>query len=376
MTSKWNLLALGLILYAAPGHAVNTSAADTAGSSSAPASVDLADLRCEYLQDPLGIDVRQPRLSWRLAAKDAAARGLRQTAYRVLVGSSLDRLAKDEGDRWDSGDVASSQSVHVVYAGSPLASRVECFWKVRVRDQDGKLSAWSQPARWSMGLLEPGDWQASWIGADAVFVRRPGWPIPDNTMPDPWFRKPFTLDAAPARAMLYVASIGYHEVYVNGRKVGDTLLAPPPRTTRSGPATAPMTSPSTCTPAPTCSAYGWAPPGRSSRPTAATTGPPAPSCWRRPRSSCPGLPRARMPMLRKAASRSPLVVQASRLHFWAGGTPAPQAAPRSALVVQASRLHFWAGGTPAPQAASRSALVVQASRLHFWAGGTPAPQAA
>ena len=226
MTSKWNLLALGLILYAAPGHAVNTSAADTAGSSSAPASVDLADLRCEYLQDPLGIDVRQPRLSWRLAAKDAAARGLRQTAYRVLVGSSLDRLAKDEGDRWDSGDVASSQSVHVVYAGSPLASRVECFWKVRVRDQDGKLSAWSQPARWSMGLLEPGDWQASWIGADAVFVRRPGWPIPDNTMPDPWFRKPFTLDAAPARAMLYVASIGYHEVYVNGRKVGDTLLAP------------------------------------------------------------------------------------------------------------------------------------------------------
>jgi alpha-L-rhamnosidase len=192
----------------------------------AAASVDVADLRCEYLKDPLGIDVAQPRLSWRLTAKGAAARGLRQTAYRILVGSSPQRLAKDEGDLWDSGEVASSQSVHVVYAGRPLASRVPCFWKVRVRDQAGAPSAWSEPACWSMGLLEPRDWEAKWIGTDAVHVRRRGWPIPDNTMPDPWFRKQFTLDAAPARAMLYVASIGYHEVYVNGRKVGNTVLAP------------------------------------------------------------------------------------------------------------------------------------------------------
>ncbi len=220
MTTKLSLLIASLILLAAPARA-----ADTAAPAAAAASVNLADLRCEYLRDPLGIDVPQPRLSWRLTAQDAAARGLRQTAYRILVGSSLDRLAGDAGDLWDSGEAASSQSAHVVYAGKPLAARAECFWKVRVRDQDGKLSAWSEPARWSMGLLEPGDWQAKWIGADAVYVRRPGWPIPDNTMPDPWFRKPFTLDAAPARAMLYVASIGYHEVYVNGRKVGNTVLA-------------------------------------------------------------------------------------------------------------------------------------------------------
>jgi alpha-L-rhamnosidase len=214
-------LTLTLILFTPPARC-----ADVAGSPAAPASVDVADLRCEYLKDPLGIDVRQPRLYWRLTAKDPAARGLRQTAYRILVSSSPAQLAKDEGDLWDSGDMASDQSVHVVYAGRPLASRVPCFWKVRVRDQAGKLSAWSEPAHWSMGLLEPGDWEARWIGADAVFVRRPGWPPPDNTMPDPWFRKQFTLDAAPARAMLYVASIGYHEVYVNGRKVGDAVLAP------------------------------------------------------------------------------------------------------------------------------------------------------
>ena len=97
---------------------------------------------------------------------------------------------------------------------------------MRVRDQAGAPSAWSEPASWSMGLLDPADWKAKWIGTDAVHVRRKGWPVPDNTMPDPWFRKQFTLDAVPVRAMLYVASIGFHEVYVNGRKVGDTVLAP------------------------------------------------------------------------------------------------------------------------------------------------------
>jgi len=208
------------------GLAIAAGSVSSADSPRPVASVEVADPRCEYLQDPLGIDVRQPRLCWRLAAKDAAARGLRQAAYQVLVGSSSQRLAKDDGDLWDSGEVLSNQSVHVAYAGRPLASRAECFWKVRVRDQAGGLSAWSKPARWTMGLLDKGDWSAQWIGTDAVYVRQRGWPIPDNTLPDPWFRKQFTLDAAPSRAMLYVASIGYHEVYVNGRKVGDTVLAP------------------------------------------------------------------------------------------------------------------------------------------------------
>jgi alpha-L-rhamnosidase len=208
---------LGLIL---PLAAESTSAADSRPS------VDVVELRCEYLQDPLGIDVKQPRLSWRLAAKDASARGLRQTAYQVLVANDPERLAKDEGDLWDSAEVTSNQSVHVVYAGRPLTSGMRCFWKVRVRDQAGVWSAWSKPASWTMGLLDKQDWSAQWIGTDAVFVRKKGWPPPDNTMPDPWFRKMLVLESAPKHATLYVASIGYHEVYVNGRKVGDTVLAP------------------------------------------------------------------------------------------------------------------------------------------------------
>ena len=208
------------------GLAVAAAIVSAADPAPADAKVDVVDLRCEYLQDPLGIDVLEPRLSWRLAAKDVSARGLRQASYQVLVSSNLQRLTKDEGNLWDSGEMASSQSVHVVYSGQHLRPREECFWKVRVRDQAGKLSAWSKPARWTMGLLGKENWLAQWIGTSEVHVRKKGWPIPDNTMPDPWFRKQFALDAAPLRAMFYVASIGYHEVYVNGQKVGDTVLAP------------------------------------------------------------------------------------------------------------------------------------------------------
>ncbi|MDP9362916.1 MAG: hypothetical protein M3Q10_01575, partial [Chloroflexota bacterium] len=121
-------------------------------------------LRCEYLTDPLGIDVARPRLSWTL---ESGRRGERQSAYRILVASDRARLLAGEGDLWDSGHVASGQSTHVVYGGPALASRQRCWWSVRVWDRDGRASASSAPAWWETGLLRSDDWQADWIGLDA-----------------------------------------------------------------------------------------------------------------------------------------------------------------------------------------------------------------
>ena len=93
---------------------------------------------------------------------------MKQTAYQILVASSAAKLKSDEGDLWDSEKVSSDESVLVSYAGKPLASRAECFWKVRVWDAAGKVSAWSKPASWTMGILNPDEWHAQWIGQDGI----------------------------------------------------------------------------------------------------------------------------------------------------------------------------------------------------------------
>ncbi len=123
-------------------------------------------LRCEYRIDPFGIDVARPRLSWILEAATATQRNLKQSAYHILVASSRDHLEKDDGDLWDSGKVASASSIQIEYNGKSLPSRMDAWWKVKVWDQVGKSTAWSEPATWSMGLLDPEDWQAKWIGLD------------------------------------------------------------------------------------------------------------------------------------------------------------------------------------------------------------------
>ena len=121
------------------------------------------DLSCEYLKNPEGIDVAAPRLTWILQPTDPAKQDLKQSAYQVLVASSAEKLAADEGDLWDSGKVASDRSVHVPYAGKTLESYTPCYWKVRTWDQDGQVSPWSPSAYWSMGILKPDQWQGEWI---------------------------------------------------------------------------------------------------------------------------------------------------------------------------------------------------------------------
>jgi alpha-L-rhamnosidase len=131
-------------------------------------AVTIDDLRCENLENPLGIDVTQPRLSWKLHSN---VRDQTQSAYQILVASSEKGLAAGNGDLWDSRKVSSDQSIQIPYAGKTLNSREDCFWKVRVWDQSGKVSDWSKPAHWSIGLLSPADWgNAKWIGLDGAEV--------------------------------------------------------------------------------------------------------------------------------------------------------------------------------------------------------------
>ena len=118
------------------------------------AALEVASLRSEYATGPLGIDVRKPRLSWQL---QSSARGVTQSAYQVRVSTSERSLRAGHDLLWDSGRVASSESIHRAYDGPPLSSGQRYFWQARVWDGAGRASAWSTPAWWEMGLLEPGD---------------------------------------------------------------------------------------------------------------------------------------------------------------------------------------------------------------------------
>ncbi len=124
-------------------------------------SLEIAETTTEYAVNPTGIDTQKPRFGWVLSSE---TRGQMQSAYQILVASSKANLAKDQGDKWDSGKVTSAESVSIEYAGKALTSAECCFWKVRCWDKDGQPSAWSYIATFEMGLLEPSDWQGKWIG--------------------------------------------------------------------------------------------------------------------------------------------------------------------------------------------------------------------
>jgi alpha-L-rhamnosidase len=177
--------------------------------SAAEVNIQPYDLRCEYLTDPLGIDAVKPRFGWK------QLRGQKQTAYQVLVSSSKELLATNQGDLWDSGKISSSQSTLVPYAGSKLISNQDCHWKVRILDKDGKLSPWSEPARFSMGLLEASDWKSAWFHHPDAEVKQ-----------HVWFRRNIELADIPSSAFLHVASLGYHQLYVNGVHVDPQSFGP------------------------------------------------------------------------------------------------------------------------------------------------------
>ena len=183
-----------------------------------PAQVGVKNPRCEYLTDPLGIDVASPRLSWIITS---GQRGAKQTAYQILAATSEASLRAGQGDLWDSGKVASDQTAQVPYAGKKLASGERAWWTVRAWDAGGQPSEWSAPASWEMGLLEPADWHGKWIGRTALAG------LAANQAPAaPELRRAFTLEGKIKRARAYVIGLGYFELSINGRRIGDHLLDP------------------------------------------------------------------------------------------------------------------------------------------------------
>jgi alpha-L-rhamnosidase len=181
-------------------------------------------LKCEYLNNPLGIDELKPRLSWICKANSPQSRGLAQTAYQIIVATSEELLKNDQGDIWDSGKVLSDKSVFIEYSGKPLVSHTRYFWKVRIFDQEGRSSGWSDPSFWVTGLLSPDEWKARWISWQPASPQ--GTPIDPHGSVSPWLRKNFDLSAKPVIALAYINVVGYIELYVNGKKVGDDLLTP------------------------------------------------------------------------------------------------------------------------------------------------------
>lgn len=199
-----------------------------------PAAVDL---RCEYLKDPLGINITQPDLSWKIKEPAGSTqKNIRQTAYRVLVASSPELLKKEVGDIWDSKKVMSDNSTHVIFgkksegkAAAILQSEMRCYWKVKlwtVSDQGKEMvSNWSQPALWTMGLLNENDWKAKWIGLngddeikDTVTEHR--------RLAARMLRKEFAVPKKIKQAVAYVCGVGFFDLYVNGKLASDQLLNP------------------------------------------------------------------------------------------------------------------------------------------------------
>lgn len=184
--------------------------------------ISVVNLKCEMLTNPQGIDIVKPRFSWQI---NTDKRGVKQIAYQIIIASSLDKLTNNEGDVWNSGKINSDQSILVEYNGKQLTSRQKCFWKVKVWTNKGEEN-WTEPASFTMGLLKTSDWKANWIGLDRTF--------PSDSVSKfarlsaRYFRKEINTSKMVKKATIYVSGLGLYELYINGEKIGDQVLAPVP----------------------------------------------------------------------------------------------------------------------------------------------------
>ena len=184
-------------------------------STAAPA-LHVTSSICEYKTNPIGIDVPAPRLSWVIESNKL---GVLQTAYEIRAAAFEKDLKSQKKLIWETGKVDSDQSIHVVYSGPELNSRDRVYWQVRVWDESGKRSDWSEPAFFEMGLLNDSDWQAGWIHGDIA-------EDVSKSNPAHMLRKEFSLNAKVVSARAYVTCLGLYEMELNGVRVGTEVLTP------------------------------------------------------------------------------------------------------------------------------------------------------
>lgn len=183
------------------------------GCSNMKADLVLYDLRCENLYEPLGIATANPGLSWKIRSGQNMTG---QKAFQIIAATNEKLLRENKADLWNSGKIISGESVLVPWNGEKLTSGSFCCWKVRVWDENDCLSDWSESSCFSIGLLDRSDWKAGYIGISDT----------SEYCISPQLRKIFTITDKRGRFFLHVNSLGYHEVWLNGEKVGENVLAP------------------------------------------------------------------------------------------------------------------------------------------------------
>ena len=212
--SSW-FLPVGILLTlcaASPWAGAQSPTTTTAGA------LTVGELRTEFAENPIAVDPPNPRLSWKALSN---RNGESLAAFQVQVSRSLESLQSDKPDLWDSGRISDGDLNSAVYQGKTLESGERVYWRVRVWGNGKTESPWSQPAFWGQGLDAASQWGGEWIGASAQRST-----LASTDQPVWLFRKDFDVPEKSGRVLLYVASAGFSDVWINGQKVGDAVLSP------------------------------------------------------------------------------------------------------------------------------------------------------